>query len=43
MKDFEKWWRETGSGVLPKKDDDFESHTKNVCIKLYEWINNETK
>jgi hypothetical protein len=28
---FEKWWDETGSGIIPQKDDDMESHAKRVA------------
>jgi len=38
--DFEKWWDEVGSGILPTPEDDFESHAKNVCMHLFnaKWV-----
>lgn len=28
---FDKWWNETGSGIIPQTDDDMESHAKRVA------------
>lgn len=28
---FDKWWNETGSGIIPQIDDDMESHAKRVA------------
>ena len=40
---FEKWWQDIGSGIIPDKDDDTESHTKKVCEILFNSINDENK
>lgn len=31
MAEFEKWWFDEGSGIIPKSNDDFESHAKHVA------------
>ncbi len=30
-RDFETWWRNEGSGILPRKNDDMESHAKRIA------------
>ncbi len=35
MKKFKHWWWNTGSGIMPLKNEDQETHTKRVCEKFY--------
>jgi len=41
--DFEKWWNEIGSGIIPRPYDDWESHTKRVCEMLFNEIMQKEK
>lgn len=40
---FEKWWCETGSGIIPDKEEDRETHCKRVCEELYNTMCKEFK
>ena len=35
MNIFDKWWRETGSGITPIISNDCEEDTKRVCEQFY--------
>jgi len=41
MKQFEEWWYNIGSGIIPKENDDYETHAYNVCKAYAEYINNQ--
>lgn len=35
---FDYWWKEIGSGILPRRGDDMEEHAKRVCFEFYCWL-----
>lgn len=32
---FQKWWHDIGSGIVPLPDDDYETHAKRVAMMAY--------
>ena len=37
---FEEWWNSVGSGIIPDKCEDMETHTKKVCEFLFNVMTN---
>lgn len=40
MNEFEKWWYNIGSGIIPAKNEDHEEHTKRVCNQFFLYLKN---
>lgn len=36
MKTFDQWWDEIGSGIIPRANDDMESHAKRVAKRCFQ-------
>lgn len=41
MKNFEEWWNKIGSGIVPGKNDDMESHAKKIAKSAIFAMNEE--
>jgi len=36
MRTFEQWWDHVGSGIIPRANDDFESHAQRVAKRCFQ-------